>query len=212
MGRPLHDLTGRTYHRWTVLGRSGSYIWKGISAPTWRVRCTCGTEKVVTGGNLRSGQTKSCGCLAREVVTRQSTKHGMYGTPEYKVWSSMIQRCTNPRARGFENYGARGIRVCSEWSEAMGFQSFIASMGKRPTPHHSLDRKNNEGNYEPSNCRWATRVQQAMNKRTSCVLIVGAESLSIREWAERTGLGKSTIKERLKRGWTPMRAISTPVH
>jgi hypothetical protein len=128
----------------------------------------------------------------------------MYGTVEYNCWNSMMVRCRSTKSK---RYGGRGIKVCERWQT---FENFYADMGPRPTENHSLDRINNEGNYEPSNCRWATWTQQARNKSNCHVLTVGSESFTIAEWAERTGIGKTTIRERIRRGWSPERATSTP--
>lgn len=197
----LIDLSGQRFGMLLVLHRAGSYQYKSGSAPTWQVRCDCGRTKIVAGPNLRNGSTRSCGCVQRP--------HGMFGTPEYGAWVGMIQRCTNPKGRAFPNYGGRGITVCPRWLNS--FQNFFADMGPRPSRGLSLDRIDNNGPYAPENCRWATRKQQARNKRTSRVLVVDGVSATIPEWVERTGLLKSTIRERLRRGWTPKRAVSTPV-
>lgn len=193
----LIDLSGQRFGMLTVVSRVGSVRNGASMTPTWRVACDCGREKVVRASNLRAGQTKSCGCVF--------IRHGMYGTPEYRAWVSMLGRCTNPSIRSYPNYGGRGIRVCPEWED---FETFFAAMGRRPTSGHSLDRIDVNGNYEPANCRWATVKEQARNKRTSHVLSVGGESATISEWAERTGIGKGTIRERLRRGWSPERAIA----
>jgi ribosomal protein S30 len=132
----------------------------------------------------------------------------MYGTPEYNAWRSMIQRCNNPRTRSWKNYGARGIKVHPGWEE--NFEGFLADVGPRPSRRHSLDRIDNEGDYEPGNVRWSTPKVQARNKRTSRVLTVRGESATLAEWAERTGIGRSTIRQRLERGWSEERAVTEP--
>lgn len=132
----------------------------------WKCRCDCGRTTIVRSEQLRSGHTRSCGCLGRDKVIERSTKHGhcvgQTKTPEYQAWSKAIDRCRNPRTTGFENYGGRGIAVCSRWLNS--FEDFLADMGPRPR-RHSLDRINNDGDYEPANCRWATRKVQANNTR-----------------------------------------------
>ncbi len=196
----LVDLTGRRFGRLVVMERAGSARNGTGMTPTWLVRCDCGSSKIVLGPNLRKGATRSCGCALRP--------HGMFGTPEYKAWTSMIQRCVNPRCRSFRLYGARGIQVCPAWR--LSFQAFLADMGRRPGPNYSLDRRDSDGNYEPRNCRWATREQQGRNKRNNHVLEVGDLGGTLSEWAERTGVGKTTIRERLRRGWSASRAVMTP--
>jgi hypothetical protein len=131
----------------------------------------------------------------------------MSGTPEYAAWSHMIQRCQNPRTPFYENYGGRGIKVCREWTT---FDQFYADMGRRPTPQHSLDRIDNNGHYNPENCRWAdARIQQ--NNRGNChYLTFNGITQSTTEWEREMGFGRNTIQGRLQRGWSVAEAILTP--
>lgn len=193
------DLTGMKFWKLIAIVRTGTATNGNWKCPTWLCLCECGNMKTIKAPNLRSGVTQSCGCIKR--------RHGMYGTPEYAAWNSMMRRCLNTKNRNYKDYGGRGITVCEEWKD---FTVFFRDMGKRPSPKHSLDRINNEGNYEPSNCRWATTKQQARNKRNSRVLFVQGESATVPDWAERTGLGRSTLKERLRRGWSAEAAVTTP--
>lgn len=165
MGK-IRDITGRRFHRWTALalcGRSNS------GKALWRCKCDCGTEQVVIGGNLISGISKSCGCWDSEVTAlrnRQNTQHGHSiggkTSREYNSWTAMIKRCYRPRDISYHLYGGRGIKVCQRWRDS--FQHFFNDMGLRPK-NTTLDRKDPYGNYEPSNCRWATHLEQAHNKR-----------------------------------------------
>lgn len=122
------------------------------------MKCDCGNEKNIAGGELRKGAVNSCGCLSREI----KTTHGMTHTPEYKIWGAMVQRCTNKKGTGFCNYGARGIGVCSRW---LSFENFIDDMGKRPYPTATLERINNDKGYSKDNCMWASRFDQSINQR-----------------------------------------------
>ena len=157
------DLVGRRYGRLTVLGNGGR---KGREL-LWLCVCDCGKEVVVRGDSLRNGRTKSCWCLHNEATGNRSRKHGEstgrkgVGSVEYRRWLAMRDRCRNPRNKHFKDYGGRGISVCNHWDS---YENFLADMGRCP-PGHSIDRVNNNGNYEPGNCRWATASEQRRNQR-----------------------------------------------
>jgi hypothetical protein len=151
--RLLIDLTGKRFGRWTVVAYARGQKWHCV--------CDCGTRRVVRGQCLRTGESRSCGCLHKELVKARHTKHGMCGSREYHSWQSMKARCLNPNNPNYEKYGGRGIRPCEEW---LPFVPFFADMETRP-PGCSLDRIDVNGNYEPSNCRWADAKQQARNQR-----------------------------------------------
>ena len=128
-------------------------------------RCDCGTEKEIMDSSVKRGNTKSCGCLLREngrKTAKLNTTHGMRYTKEYECWKSMKQRCSNPNKDGYKNYGGRGIKVCDRWLNS--FENFYADMGPKPVGH-SIDRINNDGNYEPKNCKWSSNSDQAYNRR-----------------------------------------------
>lgn len=197
-------MTGMRFCRFAVLsinpGRQGKMF-------LWNCVCDCGTAKVVAGGLLKSGHAKSCGCLNSELTTQRNFKHGGTRTSEYRTWCLMRQRCNDPRNAKFPRYGARGIRVCQRWED---FSAFLSDMGERPSTSHSIHRIDNDGDYEPDNCQWATPDVQSRNKSTNVRLTVGGVTKIASDWARDIGARPGLITHRLGRGWTPERAVSTP--
>lgn len=158
---------GARFNRWTVIADAPSRA--GMACVT--CRCDCGTERTLLAGQLRYGEPKSCGCLLKEHTREMglaNATHGRAGgrktkpAPEYKCWQSMLQRCLNPDCKAYRDYGARGIKVCERW---LTFENFLADVGARPSSDYSIDRRNNDGHYEPDNFRWATRSEQQRNRR-----------------------------------------------
>jgi hypothetical protein len=193
------DRTGHVYGRWTLLERipaKRAYICK----------CQCGTVKAVQMTHLRAGRTKSCGCLERELASARAKTHGMSQSIEYRTWLRMRDRCSNPNAPHYECYGGRGIAVCERWANS--FEDFYEDMGPRPSRGHSIDRIDVNGNYEPSNCRWATVEQQRRNTRANRFVQYLGKNVCIAEAAELSGIQSSTLLRRLKLGWKNDRLFS----
>jgi hypothetical protein len=185
------DLIGKKFHMLTVLSRAPNQGERTMLL----CKCDCGNEVVVWMNNLRRGFTKACGCLVgvhwrgKSYVRPDFTAHGYSQTPEYQIWRLMKRRCYNPKNKDYHNYGARGITVCERWKDSPA--SFIEDMGQRPSAKHSIDRIDSNGNYEPSNCRWATMAEQQNNKRT-CVMING---LSMKNYCRENNLDYSRFRE-----------------
>jgi len=200
------DLTNQKFTRLTVISL------KEITSKhvvMWNCKCDCGKELIVRTSCLRTKNTQSCGCL----LIDSATKHGhnksqtSKPTPTYVCWQGMIQRCYDKNFSRYYLYGGRGIEVCDRWRD---FRNFLADMGEKPDKM-SIDRyPNNDGNYEPSNCRWATMKQQGQNRRTNKLLIHNGESKSVSEWAEIMEVPRSVFQDRIRLGWSDSAIITTP--
>lgn len=205
MAARYHDITGRRVGRWTAiqsvhLNPRGGYL--------WLFRCDCGTTRICAINSVY-GTNKSCGCLRRERNNgRTSTKHGACDTPVYRAWCAVRYRCENPKDKSWSNYGGRGITVCERWQT---FENFYADMGD-PPEGTSIDRKDNDGNYEPENCRWATAREQARNRRNNRLVTYGGVTQPIAVWAEQSNVPVRRVYKRLDAGWSLSRALTEPTH
>ncbi len=202
------DLTGERFGRLIVVKMVDNDKW---GHHRWLCFCDCGQEVIVVCGSLRSSNTKSCGCLHKEMVSKLFTKHGHCGiqkTATYNSWCDMKKRCENPKRKQYNNYGGRGIIVCKRW---MKFENFLADMGERSSNNHSIDRINNDGNYCKSNCRWATTKQQGRNKRNNRMFTFNRKTKCLSEWAEEFDINKDSLRWRLNSGWSIEKALATPV-
>jgi hypothetical protein len=159
----------------------------------WLCHCDCGNLKEVSRANLvkLKNSTKSCGCLLQ--------KHGYTGTPEYQSWTAMRRRCQSPKDIRYANYGGRGIKVCERWSI---FLNFLEDIGIRPSAFHSLDRIDNEGNYEPDNVKWSLPAEQMNNRTNTRFLTYGGQTKSLQEWCKLLNLNSKTVSTRICRGWS----------
>jgi hypothetical protein len=198
-------LEGLHFERLFVLHRSSA---KGQGRVKFLCKCDCGNLVEILSDQLKSGKTKSCGCLQKERASQSNKTHGLSRTPEYIAWKDMISRCCNENNQYYYNYGGRGIKVCDRWSEV---ENFIEDMGLRLGKNYELDRIENNGNYEPGNCRWTTRIVNMRNKRTNLVIEFNGESKTASEWSEVTGIACNVIANRISRyGWSVEKALTEP--
>jgi len=176
----------------------------------WNCVCVCGNKVTVITANLTSGNTKSCGCFRSMATRTRRVKHGYVGTKLYSTWKSMKRRCYNHNSTEFINYGGRGISVCDEWLNCfVTFKDWAYSCGYDDAL--TIDRINNSGNYEPSNCRWIMLAEQSRNTRRNVYLEYNGETLTVSEWSRKLGIKNKVLYDRIKRGWDVERTLSTPV-
>lgn len=198
------DFVPETFGRLTTIGpkfQVGRYATKQVCS------CVCGNVVVLIVGKVTCGDTRSCGCLNKEMASARLKTHGKSGTLEYRIWRGMLARCNNPNVRAYPDYGGRGIKVFPEWSpkkndKGVGFLTFLDYMGECPADKNSIDRIDNDKGYEPGNVRWATKEEQANNKRSCLFLTHDNRTQTLSQWASEVGITRATIKARLNKGLT----------
>lgn len=191
------DMAGRRYGTVVAVKPVGVCVSRDIK---WKFVCDCGCSFSASGYDFRSGKKQTCPQCSAERARVATTVHGMSESDEFRIWTGMLTRCYNKNAKSYRLYGGRGISICPRWRES--FENFLSDMGQRPSKKHSIDRIDNDGNYEPSNCRWATAIEQARNKRTA-VRVPSAEGVTIAEMAEKAGVTPSAMWLRVKKGKSP---------
>lgn len=201
------DMTGKRFGRLTIV-RLVSDRKSGI----WECKCDCGTEKTFRVTNLRSGQSTSCGCLFREMLRKTKTTHGAKSSEAskqlrktYNTWRGMIERCENPNHVMFHRYGGRGIFVCERWKL---FDNFLFDMGEIPADKKEIDRIKNDLGYCKENCHWATRIENSLNKDTTVLHEFNGQKKTLRQWSESTGISLTTLKGRIRIGWSIEKALT----
>ena len=205
----LKDLTGQKFGRLTVISRSPNIGKKAA----WLCKCECGKESIVTSTHLMSGHTTSCGCYNKEVVSAMKKRHGMTQTKIYREWRAMISRCSNGNVRSCADYGGRGITVFARWANS--FETYYDYVSKLPhfgEVGYSLNRIDNDGNYEPGNVEWADRIAQANNKRNNHLVTYNGSTRTLAEWAREKGITYRALTHRLERGWSIERALEMPLN
>lgn len=200
------DLKNQKFNRLTVL----EFIGYEGKRKLWKCRCDCGNIVNVVTFRLTTNKIKSCGCLRNEKLIERSTKHNMRYSRIYNTWRSMRSRCSNPKNPAYKNYGGRNIKVCDEWQNS--FKAFYEwSLKNGYKDDLTIDRINNDGNYEPSNCRWVDRKIQNNNTRHNRLITYQDKTMNISQWAEYVGLTYSCLKTRLYNGWSIEKALTTPI-
>ena len=195
------DLSGRKFGKLSVLTLDGGAGWKSH----WLCQCDCGNKKVAIAERLLRGKIRSCGCLAKEILSQRQTKHGMSLTPIYKTWMSMKERCQKEYAPNYANYGGRGIKVCERWET---FENFYQDMGE-PIKGMSLDRIDNDGDYSPQNCKWSTAKEQTNNRRNNHPISFNGATHNLKEWATILGISHTQLSYRIA-NWSVEKAFTTP--
>lgn len=198
------NLIGEKYGKLTVLEKAGK---DKRGCWLWLCKCECGNETIVNGAKLKNGHTKSCGCGS----AGNHISHGKTGTRIYRIWQAMKSRCSNTDIPAYKDYGGRGISVCKEWeSDFVCFYNWAISNGY--DDNLSIDRIDVNGNYEPSNCRWTTKKEQAINTRKFKLFTFNGESHTLKEWCEILNINYRTLRSRiLYNGWSIERALSEGV-
>lgn len=199
------NLVGSRFGRLLVIARLPN---AGNRKARFLCTCACGNKKEANSQELRNGECTSCGCFRKEVAKNLTKTHGMSKTAIYKTWKQMKRRCENTRSKDYRHYGGRGIKVCNRWHH---FPNFLKDMGFPPSPKHSINRKNNNGNYDPSNCNWATLLEQRNNTRRNRYITFNGETKTLAQWARHFGVKYSVLLARLdKLHWPVEKAFSFP--
>lgn len=204
----FEDLTGKRFTRLTVLGLEDKN--PKSRKRTWICLCDCGKQIIVKNYALLNGNTKSCGCLKKEQNRNANKTHGLSRTPIYRVWGSMVGRCTNPKDHKYASYGGRGINVCARWRSFENFYADVSQMEHFGEKGYSLDRINNNGDYEPNNVRWANLTTQGRNKRNNHMVKVDGEQMTVSELCEHYNLNPVTVQSRIKKGDAGLDLIRPP--
>lgn len=200
-------MIGKKFGRWTVIKKGK----KNRGGQCWICKCDCGNIKSVYYNNLKSKKSQSCGCLRKERSIASSTKHGMRNSRIYRIWGRIKNRCLKENSRDYHIYGGRGIKICKEWEDS--FEAFYKwAIENDYSDDLQIDREDNDGDYEPSNCRWTTQKENARNRRTNILFEYNGKTKCMIEWAEEYDIPYYTLYHRLrKRNWSIEKALTTPL-
>lgn len=206
----LGDITGKRFGKWLVVEKTDGK--EGVCNSVWKCRCDCGNEKLIKGINLIRGKSRSCGCLKTSICKNRFLKHGMHNTKIYQTWEAMISRCECKTNISYKNYHKRGIEVCDEWKKS--FEKFYEDVSKLEnfgSEGYTLDRINNDEGYAPGNVRWADRYTQNNNTSKNIYIELNGETKTLAQWVRLYNIKYYTVLYRMRRGWTPYEALTTPV-
>lgn len=200
------DLTNRVFGKLSVKER---VLENKNRRAMWLCFCSCGSKIIISSNGLLNGGTKSCGCIKNEKVIERSTKHNLVRNPIYRVWQNAKNRCYNQNVKEYKNYGGRGIQMCNEWkNDFMPFYQWSIENGYKE--NLTIDRINNDGNYEPTNCRYATKETQSTNRRNIVFVTYKNEQKTISEWCRLLNLDFNMVYQRIWRGWSAEKAFVHP--
>ena len=206
MPRKAIDISGRKFGKWNAIDRAPSQVTSNdnkVRDALWNCKCDCGMVGVVSGAELRHGYSTQCKCCAVVELTR----HGLTHTSVWNTWRNMRSRCENPKDSGYGNYGARGIKVCDEWQS---FDAFYKDMGPKPTPRHSIERKNGSLGYFKDNCVWATQKEQMNNMRRNMMIEFNGKTLTLSQWCDMLSIPYNRTRLRIYKGWSASDAFLKP--
>lgn len=208
MGK-LIDMTGREFEECVVIKRSDKLSKDGKKI-FWECECKCGNTFTARGSDIRSGNTKSCGCLVKKKARTRKGAHGQRNSRIYTIWNNMKLRCYNKNQNNYFNYGGRGIKICDEWkNDFTTFYNWAIENGY--SDELSIERINNDGDYEPSNCKWANLHEQARNKRNNRFLEHDGKKMIAPDWSKVTGIPEKIIYDRMTKGWDDERVLTQPI-
>jgi len=202
----MKDVSGQQFGRLTAIGAIGRNKHRNI---LWLCICECGSESTTTVAHLLANHSTSCGCKQVEAIIATNLTHGLTDIDGYSSWKNMRSRIYNKDNLKYPRYGGRGITICSEWDD---FGVFIRDMGKRPSAQHSIERRENDGNYCPENCSWELPIVQANNTMNNRFISHDSITLTMSQWSRKIGMNYGTLKWRLQQGWSDQDAITTPVN
>lgn len=203
------DMSGKKYGNLTAIKLVG-YKASNNNA-VWNFVCDCGNELNTEGYSVRTGKITTCKECGRKRTRAASLKHGLSNTPEFRAWAEIKSRCLNTKSTSYKNYCGRVIKICDRWIDS--FENFLADMGIKPTKDHSIDRINNQGNYEPDNCRWSTVLEQANNKRNSVIITFQGVVDTLPGWSRRLGINYAALHQRIRvNKWPIERALTEGIN